>query len=78
MNSNMCYGKGGPMDAPVIPSLRRPQLGSTALMEEVTSPADESTISQRLFGRFVSLGTQVCKGPCVDDGKLALAFASHS
>jgi hypothetical protein len=75
MNSNACYGQGGHMDAPVIPSLRQPQLGSTARTEEVTSDEDARSISQRLFGKVVVLGSQVCQGPCVGDEKLAFAFA---
>lgn len=79
MNSNTCYGNGSPMDAPVIPSLRRPHLGSTAQTEDATSAEDDRSISQRLFGgRFVSLRAQVCKGPCVDNDKLAFAFALNS
>jgi hypothetical protein len=77
MNSNMCYGKGGHTDAPVIPSLRRPNLGSTDTMEAVTTDEDGS-MSQRLFGKVVQLGAQVCKGPCVGNDKLAFAFAPNS
>ena len=77
MNGNMCYGKGSHMDAPIIPSLRHPQLGSTARTEEVTSDEDARSISQRLFGKVVSLGSQVCQGPCVGNDKLAFAFAQH-
>jgi hypothetical protein len=78
MNGNMCYGKGSHMDAPIIPSLRQPQLGSTARTEEVTSDEDARSISQRLFGKVIMLGSQVCKGPCVDNDKLAFAFAPNS
>ena len=77
MNSNMCYGKGDHTDAPIIPSLRRPLLGSTARTEEVTSDEDARSISQRLFGQVVMLGSQVCKGPCVGNDKLAFAFAAN-
>ncbi len=77
MNSNMCYGKGGHMDAPVIPSLRQTHLGSTAQTEEPTSEADARSISQRLFGKVVMLGSQVCQGPCVGNDKLAFAFANQ-
>lgn len=77
MNSKTCYGKGGHMDAPVIPSLRQPHLGSTAQTEEVTSDEDARSISQRLFGKVVALGSQVCQGPCVGNDKLAFAFAHN-
>jgi hypothetical protein len=39
------------------------------------SEADARSISQRLFGKVVVLGSQVCQGPCVGDEKLAFAFA---
>ncbi|CAN5129126.1 hypothetical protein BH11CYA1_BH11CYA1_06720 [soil metagenome] len=77
MNSKSCYGQGGHWDAPVIPSLRQPHLGSTAKTEEVTSDEDARSISQRLFGQVVMLGSQVCKGPCVGNDKLAFAFAAN-
>jgi hypothetical protein len=64
------------MDAPIIPSLR-PRLGSTAMTDQPTSDEDARSISQRLFGKVVSLGSQVCQGPCVGNDKLAFAFAQH-
>ena len=78
MNGHTCYGKGSHMDAPILPSLRQPHLGSTAQTGEVTSDEDARSISQRLFGKVIMLGSQVCKGPCVDNDKLAFAFAPNS
>ena len=78
MNSNTCYGNGSHMNAPVLPSLRQLHLGSTAKAEEVTSEEDARSIGQRLFGQVVSLGSQVCQGPCVGNDKLDFAFALNS
>jgi len=75
MTSN-CYGQG--REVPELPSLRHwpsSEASHTTVNDEALSD-DSASISMRLFGRVLSIGTQVCKGPCVGNDKLAFAFAS--
>lgn len=78
MTSNNCYGQG--REVPELPSLRRWPSGETeshtTVNNEAESNEDTASISMRLFGRVLNIGTQVCKGPCVDNEKLAFAFAA--
>jgi hypothetical protein len=43
-----------------------------------TSEEDADSISQRLFGQVIRIGTQVCQGPCVGNDKIAFAFAGNN
>lgn len=82
MDNNSCYGREhthapDTQTAPTLPTMRRSLIGGGA-QSVASSEEDGDSISQRLFGQVVRLGTQVCKGPCVTNDKLAFAFAGNN
>jgi hypothetical protein len=79
MDNNSCYGRehNHASDAPTIPTLRRSLMGGGA-QAGATSEEDADSISQRLFGQVIRIGTQVCQGPCVGNDKIAFAFAGNN
>jgi len=80
MNGKNCYGTGH-SDAPVLPSLRRTwpleESGGHSHANNDT-PDEVASMSKRLFGQVIQLGTQVCQGPCVGNDTLAFAFAGSN